>query len=59
MISDCEWEPIVFDNSHDDYIYDSINFQNSQNNQEDNQNSHYDLFSFTWEYNNIDLGDFY
>ena len=59
MTSDCEWDPTVFDNSHDDSIYDSINFQNSQNNQEDNQNSHYDLFSSAWEYNDIDLGDFY
>ena len=59
MTSDCEWDPTIFDNSHDDSIYDSINFQNNQNSQEDNQNSQYDLFSSAWEYNDIDLGDFY
>ena len=30
MTSNCEWDPTVFDNSHDDSIYDSINFQNGQ-----------------------------
>ena len=29
MTSNYEWDPTIFDNSHNDSIYDSVNFQNS------------------------------